>query len=159
MVSPIVTLPLILLAVGALLYWLLPVPMALKLLRPPRMTDGKAVYLLKRLSPGDLGLAYGDVSFKIRDEQTGEPLEITGWSIPCPAGGERTVILIHGDAAAKVGSIAWAPLWISMGYHVLAIDLRAHGSSGGVNVTAGFWERHDVSRVIDQLRAERPGET
>src|SRR4051812_20364747 len=101
MVSPIVTLPLILLAVGALLYWLLPLPMALKLLRPPRMTDGKAVYVLKRLSPGDLDLAYGDVAFKIRDEQTGEPLVLTGWWMPCQAGGDRTVILIHGYADAK----------------------------------------------------------
>src|SRR5205823_1719032 len=55
--------------------------------------------------------------------------------------------------------IAWAPLLHSLGWNVLAIDLRAHGESGGVMSTAGFWERHDVSQVINALRAERPRET
>jgi pimeloyl-ACP methyl ester carboxylesterase len=156
---PFVTLALVLAVAGVGLYYGLPWPMAIKLLRPPRMTDGKAVYVLKRLSPGDLGLAFEEVTFDVRDKQGGKRLAIAAWWMPHPRAVDRTVVLVHGYADAKVGSIAWAPVWRSLGYHVLAIDLRAHGSSGGVNVTAGFWERYDVGQVIDQLRVLRPGAT
>jgi alpha-beta hydrolase superfamily lysophospholipase len=66
---------------------------------------------------------------------------------------------VHGYADAKVGGIAWAPTWHALGWNVLAIDLRAHGESGGKYSTAGFHERHDLSQVIDQVRAEQPKET
>jgi pimeloyl-ACP methyl ester carboxylesterase len=127
--------------------------------RPPRMTDGKAVYVLNRLSPGDLGLRYEVQSFTVRDEQSGQPLKIAAWWIPHPAGGQKTVIFIHGYADAKVGSIAWAPTWQTLGWNILAIDLRAHGESGGKFTTAGVFEQHDLDQVINQLRATRPQQT
>lgn len=125
--------------------------------RPPRMTDGKAMYLLRRLDPGDLGLPYEDVSFRVG----GKPDEITlaAWWMPNANHHGRTAILLHGYADAKVGAIAWAPLFYGLGYNVLAVDLRAHGASGGDTLTAGHLERHDVSAAIDQLKAERPGQT
>ena len=163
----LVTLTLVLLvsglALAAAAVWL----MARSLLRPPRMTDGKAAWVLRRLSPGDLGLHYEEVSFDVRDERTGRPLRINGWWIPAGgAGGEgrargpdRCVVLLHGYADAKVGAIAWAPVWHELEFHILAIDLRAHGESGGAESTAGYFERHDVEQVIGQLRAERPAQT
>src|SRR5689334_21077842 len=115
--------------------------MSWSLLRPPRMTDGKAAWLLRRLSPGDLSLSYEDVSFTVRDERGGGTIRIVGWWIPAVATSARDagrcVVLIHGYADAKVGAIAWAPLWHARGYHVLAIDLRAHGDSGGAETTGG----------------------
>lgn len=130
--------------------------MALSLLRPPRMTDGKALWVLRRVSPLDVGLAYEDMNFTVRDEQTGKPLKIAGWWIPHASAGGRSVVMIHGYADAKIGSMAWAPLWHRLGYNILAIDLRAHGESEGVYSTAGCFEQHDVSQVIDQLREKRP---
>jgi hypothetical protein len=41
---------------------------ALSLLRPPRMSDGKALYVLRRMSPADIGLSYERVTFDVRDE-------------------------------------------------------------------------------------------
>src|SRR5206468_2587681 len=38
-------------------------------------------------------------------------------------------------------------------------DLRAHGQSEGAYSTAGFFERHDVNQVIDQLLSQRPQQT
>jgi hypothetical protein len=165
-VYSLVKLAAVLAAVGvalcAAVVWL----MARALLRPPRMTDGKAAWVLKRLSPGDLGLRYEDVTFDVRDERSGGVMKVRGWWIPAAAGAgergralDRCVVLLHGYADAKVGAIAWAPVWHDLGYHALAIDLRAHGESGGDESTAGYFERHDVAQVIGQLRAERPTET
>jgi len=133
--------------------------MARTLLRPPRMSDGRAIAILRRLSPGDLDLKFEETFFEIRDEQTGAPLRIAAWWIPAALVAERTVIIIHGYADAKVGGIAWAPLFHSLGWNILAIDLRGHGESGGFYTTAGFWERHDLNQVINRLRTERPRET
>jgi pimeloyl-ACP methyl ester carboxylesterase len=133
--------------------------LARSLVRPPRMTDGKAAWVLKRLSPGDLGLRFEEVAFDVRDARTGQALRIAGWWIPHPSADGRTVLLLHGYADAKVGAIAWAPAWHQLGWNILDIDLRAHGESGGEYCTGGFYERDDVSQVIDQLRDRRPAET
>jgi len=132
--------------------------MAEGLLRPPRMNDGKAMWLLRRLSPGDLGLNFEETWFRVRD-QRGAPLRLAAWWIPAAGTSDRCVVLLHGYADAKVGAIAWAPLWHSLGFHILAIDLRAHGESDGRYCTGGWFERQDVSQVIDQLLVDRPTET
>jgi pimeloyl-ACP methyl ester carboxylesterase len=158
---PYITLPLIFLLVGILLIafaaWLI----AQAMLRPPRMTDGKAMYVLRRLSPGDLELPFESMAFHVRDQQRNgaTTLRLASWWIPAAAPSDRCAILLHGYADAKVGVIAWAPLWRELGFNILALDLRGHGESGGRDVTGGFYERHDVDQVIDLLQSERPNET
>src|SRR5688500_6788905 len=132
--------------------------MALMLLRPPRMTDGKAIFRLRRLSPGDLGLPFEDVTFTVRDER-GRPLKLAAWWIENTGARGRCAVLIHGYADAKVGGIAWAPMFHALRFNVLAIDLRAHGDSGGSYCTGAYFERDDVAQAIDQLRASRPDAT
>ncbi len=135
--------------------------MAMALLRPPRMTDGRAAWRLRRLSPGDLGLHFENAPFTVRDEAGGRggKMVITGWWIPARAQVSRCVILLHDYGDAKVGGIAWAPLWHGLDFHVLALDLRAHGESDGTLSTGGFREREDLAQVINELRAERPEAT
>ena len=159
MVWSLLLLAAVLSAVGALVAAVVVVAMAWSLLRPPRMTDGKAAWLLRRLSPGDLGMPYEDARFIVRDQRTGEALRMAAWWIPTSQPSDRCAVLLHGYADAKVGSIAWAPVWQRLGFNVLALDLRAHGESGGRESTAGYYERHDVDQVISQLRAERPAAT
>lgn len=129
------------------------------LLRPPRMTDGKAMYLLGRLSPEEVGLRYEDVQFRVHDHTTGRPLDLPAWWIPAREPADRCVVLLHAYADGKTGVIAWAPLWHELGFNILAIDLRAHGYAGGVHCTGGWSERHDIEQVLDELRAARPAET
>jgi pimeloyl-ACP methyl ester carboxylesterase len=149
---------LMLIAVGASLVALVCRLMAKVLLSPPRMTDGRAAWILKRLSPADLGMGFEDVSFIVHDEKSRGKLKIAAWWIP-NGPSSRTAIIVHGYADAKVGGIAWAPTFRTLGYNVLAVDLRAHGESEGTQTTAGFFERHDLSQVIDQLRLQQPAST
>jgi pimeloyl-ACP methyl ester carboxylesterase len=142
----------------ALLCATLVVLMASTLLRPERMGDARATMVLKRLSPNDLGLDYEPLFFDVRDERTGKNLRLAAWWIPCEST-SRTIVLIHGYADAKVGGIAWAPILRSLGWNILAIDLRAHGESQGLHSTAGFYERHDVGQIINQFRALQPQKT
>ena len=125
------------------------------LVHPPRMTDGKALWVLRRLSPEDLGMPFEDVAFHVRDEH-GKPLKIAAWWIAHPEARGRCAVLVHGYADAKVGAIAWAGPWRALGFNLLVIDLRAHGESGGTMSTAGYFERNDLRQVIDELRASRP---
>ena len=150
---------LILLLALLLALLLLAFVMAYLLLRPPRMSDGKAIWLLKRLAPSDLDLPFEPLSFHITDDRTRSPLKLAAWWIPHPHAQGRTVILLHGYADAKVGAIAWAPTFHSLAYNILALDLRAHGDSEGRLTTVGFHEQHDLDQVINHLRAARPNDT
>lgn len=149
----------VLLAVGLALFATIVYLLARSLVMPPRMSDGKAAWVLRRLSPGDLGLTFEEVSFDIRDAANARPLRIAAWWIPHPDARGRCVVFLHGYADAKVGSIAWAPIWHVLGWNILAIDLRAHGESGGRFCTGGYLERHDVNDVVNLLRARRPDDT
>jgi fermentation-respiration switch protein FrsA (DUF1100 family) len=159
MLTGVLILALMLLAVGVALVVVVCLAMAKFLLSPPHMTDGAALWILKRIGPEDLGLPFEELSFQVLDERTRGKLKIAAWWIPAASSSTRCVVIVHGYADAKVGAIAWAPTFRAMGYNVLAIDLRAHGESEGTHTTAGYFERHDLSQVIDQIRAQRPGAT
>ncbi len=154
-----VVLALVVIAFGLLLTALLIAAMAIALLRPERMSNGRAAWLLKRISPHDLALPFVDQQWTVRDERTGAALNMTGWWIPAASTSDKTAMILHGYGDAKVGGIAWAPLLREMGFNVLAVDLRAHGQSGGTFSTAGCWERFDIMQVLDQIIAERPEST
>ena len=152
--SPL-TFILVLLGVGAALCAVATCAMAWSLTHPPRMTDGKAAWVLRRLSPADVGLAFEEISFEVRDEN-GTSLKMAAWWIPHPSAKGRCAVLIHGYADAKVGAIAWAPIWHSLGFNLIVPDLRAHGESTGAVCTAGYLERHDLNQIIHDFRAARP---
>lgn len=145
-------------ATAIALYLLTAVLLALTLTRPPRMTEARALARFKRMSPADLSLPFEAGHFRVLDERTGRPLVLSSWWIAHPTS-TRSVILIHGYGDAKVGSIAWAPLLSQLGCNVLAVDLRAHGESEGKDTTAGFFERHDIRQIIDQLKSLYPEQT
>jgi len=141
------------------LLWVISVAIVARMrLRPPRMTDGKALYRLKRVSPADLDLPYENQSFELTCPRAGK-LTLRGWWLPAPAGSSRTVVLLHGYADAKVGALAWAPFLHAAGYNLALYDARAHGESDGQYCTAGYFERHDLIEDVRQLRETRPAAT
>ncbi|HYE21236.1 MAG TPA: alpha/beta hydrolase [Tepidisphaeraceae bacterium] len=163
--ASLIVLAVILLVVGAGLFFLVSFLMARVLLMPERMEGGRAMLALQRLTPKDLDLPYEETFFTVRDEwaarrgRAGATLAVAAWWIPAAHNAGKCAVIVHGYSDSKIGGIAWAPTFRALGYNVLAIDLRAHGRSDGTYSTAGYWERHDVSQVIDQLRQLQPAAT
>ena len=154
---PFLSLILVLAAVGIAIFVIIAALLGDALLKPPRMNDGKALYLYQRLSPADLGLNYTDLQFEICNGS--DSIKLAGWWMPASTSSNRCVLLVHGYADGKIGAVAWAPLWHSLEFNVCAIDLRAHGSSQGRHCTAGILEGPDVASVVRSLRETEANST
>lgn len=157
--TPFVLMLALLLAAGALLWVAMLCWTTWIIHRPPRMTPGRALARLGRAAPADVGLAGEEIVFNLSDAaRPGAVIQLAAWWIPHPAAGsvQRTCIMLHGYGDSRAGALAWAPLWQKLGFHLLLLDIRAHGESGGRLSSGGVWERADLHGVIDQLRQMRP---
>jgi pimeloyl-ACP methyl ester carboxylesterase len=85
----------------------------------------------------------------------GDGVELRGWLFPARPPVKGTVIFLHGRNQNRDAGIVVARRLVPLGYDVLAYDSRAHGASEGKYSTFGFYEKHDVSRAIDFLGADR----
>lgn len=106
-------------------------------IRPFRMTTS--------LTPADFGLTFEPVSFKTEDN-----VLIRGWFIPAAVVGAKTIILLHGYPADK-GDILPSRLFLHKHYHLLFIDFRYLGESGGHYSTVGKKEILDLRAALDFL--------
>ena len=129
------------------------------ILRPPRMTGGRAWARLARTNPADLDLPFEDERYDVADAATpGGRISLAAWWVPPPADAAfgRTCVLLHGYGDARVGALAWAGVWRDLGFGLLLPDARAHGDSGGDEAGGGVLERDDLHRLLDAFRARRP---
>jgi pimeloyl-ACP methyl ester carboxylesterase len=86
----------------------------------------------------------------------GYGVELKGWLFPASAPSRGvTVVYLHGVADNRASGVWIAERLVGSGYDVLAYDGRAHGDSGGDACTYGYYEKRDLSRVLDQLGATR----
>src|SRR5947207_2832163 len=104
---------LMLLLVGAALFAFVCLMMARALLSPPRMVGGQALWMLRRLTPDDLGLPFEEIWFDVRDEKSGQKIDIAAWWISAAGAraSDRCALIVHGYADSKIGGIAWAPVF------------------------------------------------
>ncbi|MBO0910828.1 MAG: alpha/beta fold hydrolase [Acidobacteria bacterium] len=68
-------------------------------------------------------------------------------------GNRNAVILLHGAADNRAGTVGYAQILIEHGYDVLMPDARAHGASGGRIATYGVVERGDIRNWFEWLEA------
>ncbi len=69
-----------------------------------------------------------------------------------PSPGRGCVLILHGVADSRGGTLGFAQMFTAAGYSVLAVDSRGHGASGGELVTYGLFERGDILRWAAWLR-------
>ena len=63
----------------------------------------------------------------------------------------KTLIILHGISSCKEFFLPAAEKLAGEGFNVVLLDLRAHGQSGGEYCTFGYYEKHDISALIDLL--------
>lgn len=64
---------------------------------------------------------------------------------------KRWAILIHGYTADAVEMTYAARAFLTMGYHILMVDLRGHGKSEGKYIAMGWHDRLDIIDWINYL--------
>jgi dipeptidyl aminopeptidase/acylaminoacyl peptidase len=82
---------------------------------------------------------------------TADGLVLRGWYVP--SRNRAAVVLVHGFADNRAQLLFEARVLARGGYGVLLFDLRAHGESGGDQVTWGDGERRDVTAALDFVSA------
>jgi pimeloyl-ACP methyl ester carboxylesterase len=84
----------------------------------------------------------------------GVDVALSGWS--CLAGQARkgTVVYLHGIADNRSSAIGVIERYTTKGYDVIAYDSRAHGESEGAACTYGYFEKHDLIRVLDEIEPQ-----
>jgi len=102
-------------------------------------------------TPQEKGLRGEKVEFHSTD---GIPL--TGWWLSADGPPRATVIATHGRAGNRSTILDRAAFLVRAGYDVLAVDLRAHGESGGNYMTPGYMEANDVLGAVDCARQRAP---
>ena len=106
--------------------------------------------------PDEYGLPYEDVTFSPRGDEW-DDIVLRGWVIEKErlAGpkDELTVILVHGLNSNRTGdnSLALASRLFGLDFNVLLFDMRGHGESDGVQLSAGYFEKWDVLGAYDYL--------
>jgi uncharacterized protein len=85
--------------------------------------------------------------------KTADSLNIMGWYAP-QNNAKGAVALFHGHLATKAAVVQEANAFYNMGYTVLLIDFRGHGSSDGNYCTIGYKEAEEVKLAHDFLKAK-----
>lgn len=62
-----------------------------------------------------------------------------------------TIILLHGIRSCKETNLQLSKKLADVGYNSVIVDLRAHGASSGKYCTFGYYEKHDIIKLIDTL--------
>ena len=98
--------------------------------------------------PSAYGLEFEDVEFVSRRGD----VTLRGWYI---IGLEEkpTLVFVHGIGSVRSGdrAVDLASRLVGSGFNVLMFDLRGHGSSGGDQVSGGYFEQWDVLGAIDYM--------
>jgi len=80
---------------------------------------------------------------------SGAGAHLTGWRCATTAVRRGTIVYLHGIADNRSSSLGAIQRLLPRGFDVIAYDSRAHGGSDGTSCTYGYYEKGDLSRVLD----------
>jgi len=120
------------------------------LLQPKRRSAEFYLKLGLPTLPSDVNLICEEIVIAADDN-----VKLDGWLIKAAAPVKGTIIYLHGVADCKIDGIRFAKVMHDNHFNVFLYDSRRHGKSEGKYCTFGFYEKYDVSRVIDYLAARK----
>ena len=82
----------------------------------------------------------------------GAGVALRGWQCTATGHARGTIVYLHGVADNRGSAAGPIVRFRQQGYDVVAYDSRAHGQSAGDVCTYGFYEKHDLRRVLDAVR-------
>ena len=71
---------------------------------------------------------------------------------PCASKRSKVAVICHGHTWNRINSLKYATIFYNKGYNLVLYDHSYFGSSEGKFCTLGYYERVDLSRVIDFTR-------
>ncbi len=92
-----------------------------------------------------------NLKYEPLDIQADTNLILRGYFIHAFSEPKATIILLHGIGSFKENWLGYAHLLAENGFNSVVYDQRAHGKSDGKFCTFGFYEKFDVSKIIDTL--------
>lgn len=95
-------------------------------------------------TPAGLGLEFEDWAWTTRRDR----VRIEGWFVP--GRGPHAVLVQHGVGRSRAEVLTQVAALHAAGYHVLATDMRNHGSSGRCRSVVGMAGRY-TSDLVDAL--------
>lgn len=141
--------------------------MLLVLVGLPYLGSVLLLYRPNAPSPGTPATLVGADSYQVAHFRATDGTPLEGWWIPATRNsdtdgrgsekdGQDTVLFCPGFGSDKAGQLFLVRDLIGNGYNVLAVDLRAHGRSGGQFTAMGGIESRDVLGAIRWLRQWHP---
>lgn len=116
------------------------------LLQPERRTREWYAQRTTLLEPRDANLPQENLTIV-----AGDGLKLSAWFVPQRNHTRGTILYLHGVGDCKIGGVALARLFYNHGFNVFLYDSRQHGESEGAYCTYGYYEKRDVSTVIDYV--------
>ncbi len=138
--------PIILIIVSGIYYYAVNNILPYSPIRPHRITKNEITKLYSQgINPAMLGLRYSQFNITVEDS-----IPLKGWYVFATTDTSfGTLILLHGIASCKESNLGFADTLAHLGYNSILFDLRAHGESGGINCTFGYYEKKDIAAYID----------
>lgn len=99
-----------------------------------------------RDTPSAYGLSYTSHKFFVTDT-----ISLATWFVKSTTPTRGTILWIHGIGSCKESFLEAAARMANTGLNSILMDLRAHGQSAGRFCTYGYYEKHDIVRVLDSL--------
>ena len=112
----------------------------------------KPVRVKTDVVPNQFGLAFQALDIEVEPN-----LILKGYWIQSKMDTVRGIVIFaHGVGGCKESYIGVAHKLAIKGIESIVIDSRAHGQSEGEYCTYGFYEREDISRIIDFIHMKQP---
>lgn len=112
----------------------------------------KPVRVKTDVTPKHFGLAFETLNIKVESN-----LHLKGYWTQSKTDAVRGfIIFAHGVGGCKETYIGIAEKLANRGIETILVDSRAHGQSEGEYCTYGFYEREDISKIIDFIQARQP---